>query len=294
MSSFDYIEPVSYTLQDNNSYAYKRDFLFKSCDFQTLNPSACSAWISEKCDSDREYCQPFVSGDIIYNQIPYNPFSFNTFEISLLNIVTGEEPDLPSDTITTQEYYNASLDYFLNFNIDTSKVDFSCFQIKLKLGFSDGKHDPVFQVSYSEPYCKIKCEQKSILVEGTYPSIDCNGHFYGVFVGGYQSIYKSIFRIYGEVIKVGFDFEQVQSVTPRQPYTTKGRTISRYRLYTSKIPPYVSEQLAQCFGAQFLFIDGEQYLKPSRMNKDFDEGASWIPLVDLVKECDQIDFTCVT
>lgn len=288
MQSFDYIVPITYTPEKNNSKIRKREFLFKTCAFEELNPEACSKWMSEKCPADTAYCQPYIKGDIIYSQVKYNP---NTITgAAVINIIDLETGLSHSPTFTKQTGSSNEKNYFLNFNLDTSQSLFdtvSCFVIKIT---SEVSGYPVEQ--YSEPYCVVKCEQKTILVEGTYTAYDCNGHFYGTFTGGQQSIYRSQFRVYGEVVKTGFDFEAQENTTPKSTFTTKSRTVSVYKMYVSKIPPYVAEQLAQCFGAQYVYVDGVQYDKPSKMSKDFDEGQSWIPLVELRRKCEQLDFTC--
>jgi hypothetical protein len=286
MQSFDYIVPIVYVTQDNNTKITKKEIYFKDCSFEDLHPEACSAWGQTKCPADSMYCQPYVKGDIIYNQFAYNPETMSEFQITIINMETGLADE--SVLITEQSGPDGEKNYFYNFNIDTNYLSdtTSCFQIMMSYT-EDGEEKTV----YSEPYCVIRCEQKSILVEGTYTNKDCNGHYYGL-IDGYASIYRSLFRVRGEVVKVGFDFEETKNVTPSQNYTVKSRTMSRYRVYVEKIPPYVAEQLAQCFGSQNLYIDGVQYEKPSKMSKDFDEGQSWIPLLEVTKACDQIDFTC--
>lgn len=287
MQSFDYIVPITYTAENNNSKIISREFLFKECTFEELNPGACSKWLSEKCLADSAYCQPYVQGDVIYNQIKYNPNLVSDFSIDIIDMETGITHTL---IISSQKANTNEKNYFFNFNFSTDQSIFNtvkCFVIKLT---KNPKTDP--SIEYSEPYCVVKCDQKTILVEGTYTGYDCNGHFYGKFSNGQQSIYRSVFRVYGEVVKTGFDFEVQENTTPKSTFTTKSRTISVYKMYVSKIPPYVAEQLAQCFGAQYVYVDGVQYDKPSKMSKDFDEGQSWIPLVELRRKCEQIDFTC--
>jgi hypothetical protein len=66
----------------------------------------------------------------------------------------------------------------------------------------------------------------------------------------------------------------------------------KYTIYSDKIPPYVAEQIARAAGSKTFIVDSIEYTRPAQINKDFDQGLSWIPRMQVTKECSSLDLTC--
>jgi len=144
----------------------------------------------------------------------------------------------------------------------------------------------------TEYYCKVKCEENTLLIEGEYTKgYDCEGKYYGFIDDGFnlvQSIYKPIFRIRGVVEPNGFEFEE--SVNGKVKTKSKQREV--FTLFSQKIPYYVVRQLSTCWNSGKLIIDSVQYKGAVKLTKNFDEGQMWILKESLYIECDEINFTC--
>lgn len=288
MANYPYIVPIAYVLEDNETYVAKRSFFIKDCSvWGTNQPENCSIWSSEKCSTDPEYCQPYVVGDKIYLQFPLNPNSYSVGTPHLIDITTGDV--VPGSFFTLQSGMDDVKTHYLNIVVNTSEIasaGVKCWQVQLELHLADV--GPPVGFSYTEPWCEVKCGKKTVMIEGTYTKYDCANFFYGVFSNGQQSLFKRQVRVYGEVVSNGFNFSEV--LTGKT--VTKSTTQETFTFWMKKMPPYVAEQIALCFGGQALYIDAIKYNKPQKISKDFDEGYSWIPKVDLSKDCDEINFTC--
>lgn len=317
MYSFDYIIPVTYVAENNNSYVNKSSILMKDCSgFSTLNED-CEGWNFNHCPNDDNYCQPFVKGDKIYLQTLFDIKTYFHINKIFVDSSTGEEFD-GSGAVTTQSGYDDNRNFWLNIVIDTAHASFaniSCWYFKLKLfkcnlaqdgtylecratkigegmtaaEASDACYEELcedFDYITTEPYCEIPCDN-SVLVEGQYPDYDCNGNYYGA-IGQNKSIYKLAFRVRGSVESDGFDFTK----TDVNFKTVKSQQTERFIFYTKKIPYYVVKQLAAAFNAQVLKIDSIEYKRASKLNKNFEEGRMWIVKENLYRDCSEINFTC--
>jgi hypothetical protein len=139
---------------------------------------------------------------------------------------------------------------------------------------------------YSEPFEEVKC-RNSVLVEGEYPTYDCNGNYYGPFLSG-PNTHKVSFRVYGEVDQQDYGFTAVFQNNAKK--STKKQETWLFR--TPKIPPYVANMLAVAWNSKVLTIDYVEYKEATEINKNNEDGKMWIVESTLTRDCDEITFTC--
>lgn len=330
MSSIDFIVPLSYTLEDNETYVNKVVVFVKDCAILKNLPKGtvkdeCEGFNFNLCGNDEKYFQPFIQGDILYNQFPLDIDQYFYLKLELINSETGEDffqefvVNNP-DSIVAQFLSDADRTSYVNININTSNsvVDnISCFYMKLKLYKCDLSSDPDFincvitqQAEFpdkpidfilaecydqfcgdldtiiTEPYEKVKCNKPSLLLKGNYSGHDCDNYFYGI--GDIQSIYKLAIRVYGVVEPNGFDTTE----TVNNNKKVKSSQKERFLLRTQKIPYYVATQLQRAFNSQQLNIDDIDYSGAIKLNKNFDEGSMWIIEENIFIECNELDYGC--
>lgn len=315
MQNFNYNVAVVYTPEDNESYAKKREYLFKNCD--NISDVDCTKlWSYQKCTNDEDYQNPFVDGDIIFIQFPYDASKYKKIIVEIVNSATQQNVD-PSGIVTFEYGDDPKGTNYVNIFINTAAINFDCFffntyffacvpnpgdyatcyNAKIAALIPPYKAElecyqelctgNIFTIT-SEPFRKVKCEE-TILIHGYYPKYDCNGNYYAPFVTNppTNSFIPQV-RVMGEVVWVGDKVEE--TVVNRE--RIKARRIDTWKMRTLKIPPYVVQMIAQCFNSQKLFIGVNQYKGHLSLDKNFDEGKMWIIDTDLFTECDEIDFTC--
>lgn len=320
MPSFDYIVPISYVSEDNNTYINKATIMVKDCDaFNNLN-AECSGYNFNRCPNDGFYCQPYIVGDKLYFQIPLIYGKYFYIDIFLVNTITGQEYFLNTEVLR-QNGYGVNRAILYNFCVDTNTSIFDgkeCFYFKFKLykcqlnteayntfdfcvqekinaGFNElnaiakcySENCLDFDFITSEPYCKIKCDEPTLLIEGVYTGYDCNGFWHGN-VGGQQSIYKSQYRIPAGLESDGFEFEETFNGTNKIKSIQKERFI----FFTYKVPYYVATQIANCFNSSAFYVDNQKYTGTVKLDKNFDSGSEWLIRENIFKVCDEISFSC--
>lgn len=320
--SFDYIVPVVYVAENNNSYVNKASILSKDCSGFSNPNEGCEGWNFNRCPNDDNYCQPFVKGDKIYLQYLLDITKYFYISSAFINSATGEEFST-TGAVTIQTGIDALKNNFINLVIDTGHAafaDVSCWYFKAKLfkcSFRQGSEGAEeyadclaakigdgmtaeeaeaacyeelcedFDFVTTEPFCEIPCDN-TVLVEGQYKDYDCNGNFYGTFTNNTASIFKLAFRVRGSVEPEGFDF----SKTDVNNRTVKSQQTERFTFYTKKIPYYVVRQLAAAFNSKLLTVDSIEYKRAAKLNKNFEEGRMWIIKETFYRDCDEINFTC--
>lgn len=281
--------PLVLTAEDNLTYANKATILIKDCSSFGNPNSECDGFNFNKCPNDESYCQPFIQGDLIYNQLKFDNTKDTLVGGEFINAETGDA-FLPTSGVSFQIGIDALNNSYINTIFDTSNVVFdniSCFYIRFNL--RQGEKDIYYT---SEPYCKVSCDMPTILIEGSYPNgYDCFGNYYGnISLLGFSSptIYKPVYRIRAVVEPDGFDFEETTMNNKR----IKSKQSERFWLMTKKIPYYVAKQLAICFNSKLVTIDGIEYTGTIKLNKNFDEGSMWIIKENIYIVCDEKTFTC--
>lgn len=292
MTRIIYTVPLVSSIENNSSLTAKASIIVKDCGGFGNPDQDCEGWNFNHCPNDNSYHQPFIQGDLIYGQIKYDKNKYTRGTFSVINIETGEA--LPGSAFLTEEdaidrlnnkYYN----FILN-TLNSAFDNVTCFYTQLNLeGIGEVADIQVF----SEPYRVVRCNEKTILITGYYPSgYDCFGNYYGVLntdsESAFDSIYTPSFRVYGVVEEDGFDFEE----TTNNDIKIKSKQTERFLLKTQKIPYYVARQIAVCFNSKKTTIDAIEYSGTVKLNKNFEEGSMWIINENIFIKCDEINFTC--
>lgn len=315
--ALEYIYPVTYSEENNYTFIRKTTFSMIDCSKFTFDTD-CNIWSNQKCGSDSSYCQPFIDGDKIYLQFKSHP---STYSLSVFQLFDSETDEEITGAITVQQGKDDQGILYGNIVIDTSSATFpSCWYGLLTL--FTGSINPVTLLScraikigqgktqaqatiecaleqgaeriqvYTEPWCKVQCDQESILITGEYSGYDCDGNYYGdVIVSNnpQANIYQASVRILGEIVHDGTEFiENISggirtSVQSRKKFTILGH---------EKLPPYVANQISICLGSKTHYIDGINYQGITKFDKSFEEGKSWIMRLTGYTECDEIDTAC--
>lgn len=330
MSAIDYIVPLVYTSEDNESYVNTQRVFIKNCNVFRSLPSGfladeCDGFNFNLCGNDEVYNQPFVKGDIIYFQNIIDFSQYYNLSVEIINSETGEnfieELGAEPDKTEFQFMTDANNNTYANLKIDTSAVAFqnvNCWYFKFifyKCDLNDTpelldciaekqSEDPERQLPFiimecykelcndfdqriTEPYQVIRCDDPSLLIEGSYKDYDCDNFFYGEF-DDVQSIYKLSFRIFGNIEPNGFDIEE----TLNNDRKVKSQRKERFVLYSRKIPYYVAQQVGRAFDSQILTINDIEYKGAIKVDKNFEDGRMWILKEDIFTKCNEINYGC--
>lgn len=317
MSAVNYIIPVTYTAEDNETHINKDTILIKDCS-QLGNPSPeCDGYNFNRCPNDNAYCQPFIKGDVIREQYIIDNTKYKTLFVDIINSVTGEPED--SVVVTLQRGTDADRTDFLNVIIDTNQTIFdtlTCWFIKIKmygctlqgndyntcldekqvsgLTLAQAREEcyeemcEIADFIASEPYCVVRCEEPTLLIQGYYTDHDCNGNYYGRLASGVKNLFFKSIRVRGWVEPDGYQITETKNGAKK----AKSKQTQRFFLITKGIPYYVADQIAVCMNGRFMYIDGSQYTGMLKLDKNFEEGSMWYVKENIYRECDEINFTC--
>jgi hypothetical protein len=325
-SNFNYTVAIAYVAESNNTLIAKREVKFKDCSVWNI-PENCGLWNNQKCGSDQDYCQPFLEGDKIFGQVVM-PASYAGFAaLQVFDSATGNEVVMPAGGIVTQIGKDPDGIRYLNYVIDTSLLPagtrcwflrmtmwecrqeikpsqafINCVEAKVQddvplqqaiLECGNERCPDNSVIHTSEPFCLVDCAQVStILIEGVYAKFDCDGFYYGPMTNlagnPMANIYQLSVRVFGEVEANG----HIYARTTQGGILTKIARSKSFVVYFDIIPPYVADVLGRVFGGKTVTIDGAEYLPPDRIDKNFEEGRSWLPKLAVTQECAEQDLTC--
>lgn len=141
--------------------------------------------------------------------------------------------------------------------------------------------DPEFTViasaeCFSAWHVFVLCET-TVLLEGVHGLVDCLGRYYAAVSTEFQSgiAFRDQYRIVGEFTLVGFPTDRtsnedgvVISFIQKEEYTL---------IATDSVPEFYAKKIANTITATSIFIDGTQYINPSDLTKNNDEGRHWFP-----------------
>ena len=322
MSSCNFTYDLATTPESNETLIGKTVIRVLDCSNNISANELCGLWNFNRCPSDKDYCQPYVVGDMIYKQF-FNPRKYYSYSfIHVIDAATGTDAVVYSTPYSIEQGYDKNDNLFTNLFIDTNKLpNTNCFYFKIvgfkcrfkepeeieafaqcvkdlkDLGYSTAEAKEIcltdtcaesMDVIYSEPYCKVTC-QNTILVEGFYPNYDCNGNFYGTFTSGSATnSFKPQLRLMGSVEPNQYDIEE--TLTNRKRISA--RKIETFQFRTKRVPYYVAQQLSNIFASKTVTVDGTEYLRAINITKNNDEGTMWIVNSTLLQECNEINFTC--
>lgn len=318
MSVIDFIIPVTYVAEDNDTYINKDQVLIKDCSGIINENSECDGYNFNRCPNDDAYCQPFEKGDEIFFQFPLDTRKHKTIFASIIDTSTGEEIEVD---IETQKDTDEDRNTYFNVVVNTNQAIFdtvTCWYLKLKLygcvlsgnvyntclaeKQSGGMtlleaqkecYSEMCAISdqiTSEPYCITRCNESTLLIEAYYPKWDCDNYYYGPFptIPPTRNMYRLKVRVRGTLESNGFLLEEVVNSTKK----VKGKQSERFLLRLEGIPYYVARQLARCLNAESFTIDGETYTGALKLDKDFEEGLTWYIKENVFKDCPEINYSC--
>lgn len=320
MANYQYIINAATSPQDNLTYANKRIFTIKPCENTLIENNLDDLFNANLCAQDEAYCQPFITGDKIYFQFRNDRDESVTKMVSLIDKETGAIIT-STGMVTTENGVGPDETSYYNVIIDTATLEECCFYVRITLFFCEV--DPTLLAScintavdggatlaqatydcmvdlcneenieeiFSEPYCRINCDDVStLLIEGTYPKYDCDLNYYGIFDSDYfpTNSFKCQVRVFGEISKQNYNI--TETIVNEDRSATKMQ--SAFKLLTPKIPAYVAQQMANCFNAEHVYIDGVEYKRAIVLEKNNDVGNMWIINTDVLRICDTINFLC--
>ena len=157
---YTFSAPINNDPEDNESLTTKSVVSFLNCrsffpDPSPENGDNSQFWNCNICPNDDKYCQPYIIGDKIYMQLPYQPFVIPETGGNAVgpyfNVIVDNEPIEVTSGITTQIGIGISNSInYINVVIDTSDPFFSdkpCwfFQIALQNAnlAIDGSGNPI-------------------------------------------------------------------------------------------------------------------------------------------------------
>lgn len=308
---------VTYTSEDNLTYANKAEFSVVECPDIPLN-SDKDFWNCNLCGNDERYEQPVIDGDEVYMQFKANDPAITRYQTFLFdkddNII--EHADDEAITLFTT---NDGINNYLNVKLTISEIPATCFYMKLfafrcdidaedladcreakiasGMGIQEAWHDCLLELCpadydgyYTELYRKTNAEcEETILVEGEYgDGHDCAGNFYGPNLDFSRFVMRV--RIPGSIEQIDLDIEETLVNNTRR--TSKMTEV--YRMKSFKIPPSEAVKVYVALAGKTFSVDGLNYVSASKVSKNNEEGRMWILDVTMSRECDEIDFACNT
>lgn len=305
--------PITYVPKSNGTYAVTKNYTLRECVATIQEPEL---WNCNRCGSDEEYFNPISEGDKIYLQYIVDKLSYSHILLEAVDSATDEVLSSPSLQYimgldkNKQGYVNAvfSIDDYPDTNCIYFRAKF--FKCALdpavlggclggdmsytKLNECYNELCPQFDYFRTEPYRRVGCLEKTFLIEGNYTGYDCNKNYYGEFDTVVSSMnlatntHKPSIRVHGNLEKVGFAYDK--TTLNNKPVGITNKHV--YKLRTVKVPPYVVEVINVCFASKNLYIDSEEYISGTQIDKNFEEGTMWIVDVNITKECRQDNLSC--
>ena len=311
------IYPFTATLSDTGTHIRCFTVPYTSC--ATLDPIYYSdtCWNDEVCGDEIQYCNPVVNGDLLYFQMRFpdnispdikNPTSGWNSSIYVKGEVYASDGTLLGSVIPYASEYMVShtqtIDVskkgfnstvaggsFQNIIINTSAINEDCFYFAFyyKVDASTWS-DPL----YTEQFCKVHCEAKTVLLQTQIKGFDCYNVFYGN--GTELPYYGSSFfdhigrlRIAGEITLEGSEIIKTQDFNRN---VTENTTNELYTVRTMLVPPYVAKKtVGQLLAGQRVLVDGNEFDLRTPPQKNNDDNRMWLMDIELSSEC-EIDFLC--
>lgn len=155
------------------------------------------------------------------------------------------------------------LEFFQNIQINPDLIPVDCFMIKI--------NDNRGNVHYSECYKKETCLPTVLLCsEYTEGKKDCEGNIYGLPEFGcpavIEPVYSNCVRVRGE-----FRAESYEYTTENKKRTT----ITKYKLITELLPPYMAQKINAVLGGKNITINGIPVEFDGTISRERETGQMW-------------------
>lgn len=286
---------------DTESYTIVSDLKRVVCGFTDLsfnNNNECA-----DCNADNPYCLPFISTDKFMYQVSLreldevNPITFSTFVNGVL-----------SQTLTPKWSWCKKDDlYTLNIEVDFSLITDECFYFRFDINTTN-IITPLIQL-YSQRYCKVKCNEYTILLDSLYSSVDCNGYTYQTIelkplgdcdrYSGNTTIpikYSNRLRIYGRMFYEGYNIE----TTVNDLYKEKSKVLTDTYFFRCHkfLPTYLVHKFKSVILGKNIqireyredvMIGSGEYLVFKGTSINNEQGSQWNVVQEFNKKCSSID-----
>lgn len=317
MNECIYNWPITYIHKSNGTKAVTKEFTLRACVADVSEPEL---WNCNLCGSDQAYFTPIVEGDKIYLQYIVSNLNYSHILLEAVNSETEEILSSPSLEYIYGVDKNKQAYVSAMFDVNDYPADVNCIYFRAKffkctlneevledcLSDHDYELGPYvalnacysslcsqFDYTRTEPYRRAGCQENTVLIEGFYSTYDCNNNFYGAFasvIAGNIAAnnFKPSVRVHGEIFGSGYAYDKTMLNTKVVGITNK----KVFKLRTRKIPPFTAQAINICFASKNLYIDTEEYISGTQIDKGFDEGRMWIVDVNVTKECRQDNLAC--
>ena len=278
------------SLVSNNSRTERLPILFGNC--------SNKLGFNEDVDCFGCYCQPYIDGDKFIIQLPTDiyyespNFSVTTLENEFIAYINSI---VTSTSLLTE--YGAFINIELDMDLISAEAGTDCFKVLVK--FSDSS------LFYTAPYCKMKCDEPSVLICSDYTKKDCNGTIYTYQVIHNASsipavVYSNCFRLKGELEKrsIGVEntYDEIATSLSTRVVHTKTKIIDQYDLRIWGVPEWQVERLKAVLGGTNLTIEQNGRKLSLEVKSGFEKGVNvgslWFPVIKLEKSCQKVLKNC--
>jgi hypothetical protein len=281
------------SLVSNNSRTERLSLLFGTC--------ANSLGFNEEVDCLGCYCQPYIDGDKFIVQLNTNVYQteLTGYVTDLDNNVISNVLDIVWTSLLTE--YGA----FINVELDMDMLNLlagqDCFKVYIKTrDINDNT-----SIWYSVPFCRLNCDEPSVLICSDYTKRDCNNTIYSYSVIHNASsipavVYSNCFRLKGVLEKrsvaIENTYDELETSLSTRVVHTKSKSIDQYELRIWGIPDWQVDRLKAVLGGTTLTIkqNNRTYTLEvkSGLEKNTEIGNLWYPVIKLEKSCQKTLKSC--
>jgi hypothetical protein len=277
------------SLVSNNSRTERLSLLFGTC--------ANSLGFNEEVDCLGCYCQPYIDGDSFIYQIHTDIFQTDEIDVKILDLdgnVLSVVTDMEYTALLTE--FGAFINFVFNMDILALQAGQDCFKVYIKT--QQG-------ISVSVPFCRLKCDEPSVLICSDYTKRDCNNTIYSYSVIHNASsipavVYSNCFRLKGVLEKrsvaIENTYDELETSLSTRVVHTKSKSIDQYELRIWGIPDWQVDRLKAVLGGTTLTIkqNNRTYTLEvkSGLEKNTEIGNLWYPVIKLEKSCQKTLKSC--
>jgi hypothetical protein len=272
-----------------------------------------NGWNCNLQGADNPYFSPFTTGDSIPMQLvtPKMPFlAFNDTDF-----ITTSQSGIISVTLVDSDTLNPILGYvdlfgttyhvgaeqvngfavqYLTLIVDTNfiPINIDCFRVSIDIG-------KIQKNWISEPFQRVKCDEKSVLLQSSYNKYGCDNFLYGIpsnYTGLQTISYQPYIRLLADWQYTGTTAETTENDNGK---VTRQVLHDKYNLYLLELlPPYIAERLrAVVFGNNTQVTANGTIYNNINLSSDFqknnDENRTFNPEITFSKRCVLKRINCI-
>lgn len=139
---------------------------------------------------------------------------------------------------------------------------------------------PVEIKYYTNPYQFTNNCVSTLLLQSTFGSTDCNGHYYGDKIIGFPNNtsgtpfgHSNHIRIPAVVERTGFSI--AKEYVGVYPKVTSSQLQYNYQMNSYRIPEQVAIYISNLLTGQFVYANGIEFLIDGEINKNNETGSQW-------------------